>query len=535
VKNSYCRHLRFLGIEARQRAQGNIVIPWMVDQVQHFDVCSVVNNRQTGAMRLEVRMSNGNVSNVNMESPKVEGLCFPLFSPHAEPGYTNACKSRLGPDEYVMARLLRPEKNDGEYMTARAAHAPYQCIDSRTGEPFTHIKDADVVQAYQVQDTFINHFLCVNRFMLMARLAQYWLMNLYSRILDQRLSTVRNMNTHGVDLITGCETRMDWRFVTDEESKFPNLFGNGQPSRGSCAFNIQDGKIKRNQWGGTCISTIGQFSSFVTGVGSDPTGLGWWAWLRVAGGGEQTCIVTAYQPCGLQKGTTGQTAWDQHTRYFEARGEVWDPRTMFKSDLLSFLWECNSAGDEVLLFGDFNENLYSGSLATRLAGEELRMVELCHRTTGVPLPPTHTHGQVPIDGVFSTSGILCTAITLLPSLMGVGDHRVFILDIDSASLLGEMFPLVVPISRRLLNCSSNRIKQGYITLLNQLSSRHLLFKKLLLIDRDSDRLSPADLHLRLKKVDLELEQFMKSAEQGCHKYKCSTIEWSPHAKVWIRC
>ncbi len=45
-ENTYCRDLRFLGIEAQQCADGNIVIPRMVDQVQHFDVCSVVNNMQ---------------------------------------------------------------------------------------------------------------------------------------------------------------------------------------------------------------------------------------------------------------------------------------------------------------------------------------------------------------------------------------------------------------------------------------------------------------------------------------------------------
>ena len=194
-ENSYCRDLGFLGVEAQQRAQGNIVIPRMVDQVQHFDVCSVVNNRQTGAMRLEVRTSNGNVSDVNMDSKKVEGLCFPLLFPHAEPGYTNASKSRLGPDEYVMARLLRPEKIGGKYMTATAAHAPYQCIDSRTGEPFTHTEDAVVVEAYQIHDTLIHRSLRVNHFMLLARLAQYWLMDFYSRVLDQRMSIVRKMKT----------------------------------------------------------------------------------------------------------------------------------------------------------------------------------------------------------------------------------------------------------------------------------------------------------------------------------------------------
>jgi hypothetical protein len=102
----------------------------MVDQVQHFDLCSVVNNRQTSAMTLQVRTRNGNVSDINMDSEKMEGLCFPLLFPHAKHGYTNGSKSRLSPDEYVMARLLRPEKIGGQYMTATAAQEPYLCIDS---------------------------------------------------------------------------------------------------------------------------------------------------------------------------------------------------------------------------------------------------------------------------------------------------------------------------------------------------------------------------------------------------------------------
>ena len=94
-----------------------------------------------------------------------------------------------------MARLLRPEKIGGKYMTATAVHAPYQCIDSRTGEPFTHTEDAVVVEAYQIHDTLIHRSLRVNRFMLLARLAQYWLMDFYSRVLDQRMNIVRKMKT----------------------------------------------------------------------------------------------------------------------------------------------------------------------------------------------------------------------------------------------------------------------------------------------------------------------------------------------------
>jgi hypothetical protein len=45
-----------------------------------------------------------------MDSEKVEGLWFPLLFPHGEPGYTYSSKSCLSPDEYVMAKMLRPEK-----------------------------------------------------------------------------------------------------------------------------------------------------------------------------------------------------------------------------------------------------------------------------------------------------------------------------------------------------------------------------------------------------------------------------------------
>jgi hypothetical protein len=93
----------------------------MVDQVQHFDVCSVVNNRQTGAIALQVKTHTNSVSDINMDSEKVEGLCFPLLFPHGDPGYTNLSKSRLSPDEYVMVMMLRPEKIHREYIQLKQA------------------------------------------------------------------------------------------------------------------------------------------------------------------------------------------------------------------------------------------------------------------------------------------------------------------------------------------------------------------------------------------------------------------------------
>ena len=146
------------------------------------------------------------------------------------------------------------------------------------------------------------------------------------------------MRDYGNNLLDGCETKTDWRFITKEEDWFGYLFGDGSPTRGIAASNINDDKIRRDQWGGTCITAAGRFSSFVTEVGANTTGLGWWSWVHAGGGGRSTRIIVAYQPCG-QRGrrTRGETVWDQHSWYFKARGEIRDPWTMFKSDLLCLL------------------------------------------------------------------------------------------------------------------------------------------------------------------------------------------------------
>ena len=62
-ENPYCVELRFLGAEARERAEGIIVVPRMTNQPTHFDVCSVMNNRQTGEMKLH----NGKPTNPNTQ------------------------------------------------------------------------------------------------------------------------------------------------------------------------------------------------------------------------------------------------------------------------------------------------------------------------------------------------------------------------------------------------------------------------------------------------------------------------------------
>jgi hypothetical protein len=71
----------------------------------------------------------------------------------------------------------------------------------------------------------------------------------------------------------------------------------------------------------------GRLSSFVTEDGFDASGLGRWTQLCVGGGGKTTRMIVAYQPCAPGRHTTrGKMVWDQHHQYFEAPGEIRNPR-----------------------------------------------------------------------------------------------------------------------------------------------------------------------------------------------------------------
>ena len=129
------------------------------------------------------------------------------------------------------------------------------------------------------------------------------------------------------------------------------------------------------------------------------------------------------------------------------------------------------------------------------------MSEQCLLATGQKLPPTFSSGGTkPIDGVFATAGINCVNATIFEKYGGVGDHRLFALDIASVSMIGNVFPRVVPpVARKLTE--NERHRMNYNKCLNQLCDRHQMFRKLFKIRRDPDSLYELQWLLRINKWD----------------------------------
>jgi hypothetical protein len=96
--------------------------------------------------------------------------------------------------------------------------------------------------------------------------------------------------------MAGCETQVDWRFTTLGSNGFDTLFAQELPRRGICTNDINE-YILQDQWGGTCVLSVGHLSLMVLATGADSTGLGRWSWIHIGGGGKTTCILVAYRPC----------------------------------------------------------------------------------------------------------------------------------------------------------------------------------------------------------------------------------------------
>jgi hypothetical protein len=178
-------------------------------------------------------------------------------------------------------------------------------------------------------------------------------------------------------------------------------------TRSIVAYNF-DKWMQQNQHGGCTMMAMGSFSAEVLEAGVNPYGLGRWCWLKVGSGNKMTLIVMAYQPSrSRSSNSAGTTVQEQHECYFVARGNLHPACTIFFEQLIAQLIIWKHTDSNIILLGDFNENIYSGRIANCLSLPDLMLTEQCLQCTGMHIPPTFRDSTVPIDAIFATSSIEC--------------------------------------------------------------------------------------------------------------------------------
>jgi len=126
-------------------------------RTSHFDVAAITSNDVTGNRILTIRRKGSNsTSFIGTTDSKLEPISYPLLFPYGEDGWGEIIRKNIKFPQYLLSRMIMGEKNDdGSQLVLR----------NRANEEIT-----------------------VNRFQLMSRLGQTYLVDNLSRAIDYRLN-----------------------------------------------------------------------------------------------------------------------------------------------------------------------------------------------------------------------------------------------------------------------------------------------------------------------------------------------------------
>ena len=348
-----------------------------------------------------------------------------------------------------------------------------------------------------------------------------------------KLDRLNYLITHlRIDIIAGCESQCNWTMV-DTNNQFLALLKPGKAIKGIAAHNKTE-RIQKDQAGGTAIAGIGRICDVISDIGKDQTGLGRWAWLRLGHGRTTTRIITAYLPHKPGRNSRGRTVWEQHSRYFEARGDPRYPSTIFTEHLLRLIKQWIMGGEHVILAIDANQDVYSGRLAQSLREPPFNMTCMMTEATGEKVPNSHFSGRRQISTIFGTQGIVTGNGVCFPHWFGVGDHRVMVLEFSAQAAFQGAYPTIATPKARILNSRVPRLRRQYCNALSHLTQHHKMEQKLELLTQISPHLHTEQFQYLHNKYDTELGEFMRHAEHRCTKRHTTNMEFSPTVGQWLR-
>ena len=343
------------------------------------------------------------------------------------------------------------------------------------------------------------------------------------------------------DIYCCVENWVQWDMSTSDQ-QFEDLFGVGEERYSSVAFNRQDrlsGSDGRTQPGGTSILVTGRTSGFASKKGMDDDSLGQWCYIRLGTEEHATWLVCAYNPPSSSRYTRRNnrhrqyTVYSQRRRYLQGKGRFMDPCKYFIQQLVKQLLIWKNKGDNIILVGDFNEDVYQDALATRLKEDDLLMNCQYQRINDEHLPNSHETGQRPLMTMFATEGIECTNAYAAAHGAHVGDHRLLVYDFQAPSILGTHLPHMPRPPGRGVRSKIPRLRTTYIKKLKDLNTRNNMSQRLDSIAHSTNLTNEEKLVL-LNRWDVQETEHQRSAERECNKGGNRNIEFCDEVSVLLR-
>ena len=339
------------------------------------------------------------------------------------------------------------------------------------------------------------------------------------------------------DIVAGNEHRLNLRHKKNKNG-FRQMFNGGEADiRAIAAHNTYEAdEVGKVQEGGTDLLAYGELIEYYDkeGSGKDELPLGRWVFMKFKGSdGIETVILSGYCPCYSNKPYSG-TSYQQGKRYYiNEKDDESCPRDRFREDLVKLLEKWKEKGVRLIVCLDCNEDIYKGKLGKELTKEDgLGLREVVGDLTGKELGATFFRGKKPIDGVWASPEIEVVGACVMPVGFGVGDHRLFVADFRTVSMVGKSHVTIKRPATRRLNNKIEGCRGKYVDSLEANIVRHRLIEKVKAIEA-SDEAKELK-RSKLDKIDEQGRQFMRRAEKKCRKIRSGRIPFSPEAAIWIK-
>ena len=119
----------------------------------------------------------------------------------------------------------------------------------------------------------------------------------------------------------------------------------------------------------------------------------------------------------------------------------------------------------------------------------------------------------------------------MPAGYGVGDHRLFVIDILTSSIVGHTPPKIIRAAARQLNAAIPGALDQYVKRLKCQCINHCLTERLVAANASQTR---ELIQFNVNKKDVETTQYMANAEAKYRKMKSGRIPFSPESSLWIK-
>ena len=275
--------------------------------------------------------------------------------------------------------------------------------------------------------------------------------------------------------------------------------------------------------GGTFMVTSGNVTGRIKHQSIDP--LGQWVSQTFQGAaGRRITIVSAYQVVSdvVIPGTRTAAA-QQQSLLIQRNDSIQAPRKAFQRDLAQYLQQCKTAGDEIMLIGDFNE-VVMGEDPKGMTGlaHKLELYNMMSSRHSHPPPVTYSRGRRCLDYGLATPWVIkairrCgyeASHARYPS-----DHRAYYFDLDVNTLFGTQIQQLSKFEPRTLYSTNIRQVSEYIRRKHQaLQECNACFAR-------SERLSiQGERHKFAERLDSDVSRISLSIEQRLTKF--NSPAWS---------